>query len=40
MLAATHFDGGGHANAAGGIYIGKLENAISEFLKVIHHYVA
>ncbi|MFN5416400.1 MAG: DHH family phosphoesterase [Flavobacteriia bacterium] len=40
MLAATHFEGGGHANAAGGIYFGKLEDAISEFLKVIHHYVA
>lgn len=34
-LASRYFNGGGHANAAGGKYEGKLEDAIKLFLKVL-----
>ncbi len=37
-LAANHFSGGGHKYAAGGIYIGSLENAITTFKKLIPNY--
>ena len=30
-FAKENFDGGGHINAAGGMYKGKIENAILKF---------
>lgn len=39
-FAGKFFSGGGHANAAGGIFDGKLEDAIALFTKNIHQYVA
>lgn len=34
-LASTHFNGGGHANAAGGRWEGKLEDAIEKLKNVL-----
>lgn len=37
-LASTHFGGGGHANAAGGRWEGKLEDAIEKLKSVLPAY--
>ena len=34
LLASTHFNGGGHANASGGRFDGKIEDAIKLFFEV------
>ncbi len=39
-LASTYFNGGGHANAAGGKVEGTLADAISKFKTVLPEYVA
>jgi phosphoesterase RecJ-like protein len=38
LLSKTHFKGGGHINAAGGIYYGSIEDAIAKFKKVLPNY--
>ena len=38
LLSKTHFEGGGHVNAAGGIYHGSIEDAIAKFKKVLPNY--
>tara|TARA_B110000444_G_scaffold63106_1_gene59039 strand:- start:1482 stop:2528 length:1047 start_codon:yes stop_codon:yes gene_type:complete len=35
LLSKSHFNGGGHVNAAGGIYHGSIEDAITKFKKVL-----
>jgi phosphoesterase RecJ-like protein len=35
VLASTYFEGGGHANASGGIFRGSLDETISKFKSVI-----
>ncbi len=37
-FAATHFNGGGHKNAAGGEFYGRLEDAIALFESVLPQY--
>ena len=37
-FANTHFNGGGHINAAGGVDNGPLDNTINKFKKVIYSY--
>lgn len=39
-LAGKYFQGGGHANASGGKFEGKLEDAITLFKKVLPEYVS
>ena len=39
-LARKYFSGGGHANASGGIFSGKLEDAIQLFVKILPDYVS
>jgi phosphoesterase RecJ-like protein len=39
LLAADHFEGGGHAYASGGINFDNLEATINKLKKVIHSYV-
>ena len=39
-LAGTYFSGGGHANAAGGKFTGKLEDAIARFVQILPEYVS
>lgn len=36
-LCAKYFNGGGHANAAGGEFRGSLEEAIETFKKILYH---
>jgi len=38
LLSKKYFDGGGHINAAGGIFEGSLENAIAKFKEVLPEY--
>ena len=38
LLASTHFNGGGHANASGGRFDGKIEDAIKLFFEVAPNY--
>ena len=38
LLSKAHFNGGGHVNAAGGIFHGTLEDAIAKFKKVLPNY--
>jgi phosphoesterase RecJ-like protein len=38
ILASTHFNGGGHSNASGGRFDGKIEDAINLFLEVAPNY--
>ena len=38
-LASDHFSGGGHANASGGRFDGKMEDAIALFRKVAGNYI-
>jgi phosphoesterase RecJ-like protein len=38
-FARTFFEGGGHENAAGGVYNGTLDNAISHLKKSLHEFV-
>lgn len=37
-MAAKYFNGGGHANAAGGFFEGSLEDAITKFKEVLPEY--
>jgi len=37
-FAATHFNGGGHINAAGGEYYSSMEETISLFIKLLEQY--
>lgn len=39
-LARKHFSGGGHANASGGKFSGKLEDAIQLFIQILPAYVS
>ncbi|MES2589652.1 MAG: bifunctional oligoribonuclease/PAP phosphatase NrnA [Bacteroidota bacterium] len=39
MLANEHFNGGGHANAAGGKIVGSLDDAIKKFIQVVPNYL-
>ena len=34
-FAADHFDGGGHQNAAGAVFLGSLDDAVSKFLELL-----
>lgn len=38
-LAKEHFEGGGHLNAAGGKYVGKLAAAIDKFVTILPNFV-
>jgi phosphoesterase RecJ-like protein len=38
-LARTHFGGGGHLNAAGGKFVGKIEEAIAKFVTILPKFV-
>lgn len=38
LLSKKHFNGGGHINAAGGIYMGDLEEAIEKFKSILPDY--
>ena len=38
QLSRDHFGGGGHINAAGGIFEGTLEEAIAKLKKVLPEY--
>lgn len=38
-FSAKHFGGGGHANAAGGFFKGKLQAAIQTFIDVLPNYI-
>lgn len=38
-FARTFFEGGGHENAAGGVYNGTLDNAVSHLKKSLHEFV-
>ena len=38
LLSKKYFDGGGHINAAGGVFEGSLENAIAKFKEVLPEY--
>lgn len=40
LLASDHFNGGGHANASGGRYDGKIEDAIKLFFEVCLNYLS
>lgn len=40
QLANAHFSGGGHANASGGKFDGKLEDAIVRFKQILPQYVS
>ncbi len=35
LLSAAHFEGGGHTNAAGGKFIGNIQDAIAKFEEVL-----
>ena len=35
QIARTHFNGGGHINAAGGRYDGTIDEAVAYFRKVL-----
>ncbi|MEN7549011.1 bifunctional oligoribonuclease/PAP phosphatase NrnA [Rapidithrix thailandica] len=37
-LAAEHFNGGGHVNAAGGIYYKSLQETVDTFVKILEQY--
>lgn len=37
-FARTHYDGGGHTNAAGGRSLQNLENTVSEFISILPSY--
>lgn len=39
LLSSTYFHGGGHANAAGGKFVGSLQDAVDLFLKVIPEFL-
>jgi bifunctional oligoribonuclease and PAP phosphatase NrnA len=39
LLSQKYFSGGGHANAAGGKYVGSLKDAIDLFVRVIPEYI-
>lgn len=38
LLAKKHFNGGGHINAAGGMFMGSIEEAITQFKSVLPNY--
>tara|TARA_B100001093_G_C26829721_1_gene1015589 strand:+ start:90 stop:1118 length:1029 start_codon:yes stop_codon:yes gene_type:complete len=38
LLSKTHFEGGGHVNAAGGIFQGSLNDAVAKFKKILPMY--
>ena len=39
VMTSDHFQGGGHANAAGGKFDGTIEEAIAQFKKVVGQYI-
>ena len=39
LLAKEHFGGGGHKNAAGGKFIGKIDDAIDKFVTILPKFV-
>ena len=38
-MAKQHFSGGGHLNAAGGKFVGTLENAVEKFVTILPNFV-
>ncbi|NOQ73690.1 MAG: bifunctional oligoribonuclease/PAP phosphatase NrnA [Crocinitomix sp.] len=38
-MARNHFQGGGHRNASGGKFVGKIEDAISKFVTILPNFV-
>ncbi len=38
-LARNHFQGGGHRNASGGKFVGKMDDAISKFVTILPNFV-
>ncbi len=38
-MARNHFNGGGHLNASGGKYVGKMEDAIAKFVTILPNFV-
>lgn len=38
-MARNHFTGGGHLNASGGKYVGKMKDAISKFVTILPNFV-
>lgn len=38
LLSKKHFNGGGHINAAGGVFIGNIDDAITKFKNILPEY--
>lgn len=39
LLCKEHFEGGGHLNASGGKYVGKIEDAVQKFVTILPNFV-
>lgn len=39
QLCKNHFDGGGHLNASGGKFVGKIEDAVNHFVTILPNFV-
>jgi len=39
LLSKSNFEGGGHLNASGGKYVGKIEEAIQKFVTILPNFV-
>jgi bifunctional oligoribonuclease and PAP phosphatase NrnA len=39
LLSKAHFEGGGHLNASGGKYVGKIEDAVQKFVTILPNFV-
>ncbi|MBI3134678.1 MAG: DHH family phosphoesterase [Bacteroidetes bacterium] len=39
QLCKMHFEGGGHLNASGGKYVGKIEDAVQKFVTILPNFV-
>lgn len=39
QLSKAHFEGGGHLNASGGKYVGKIEDAVRKFVTILPNFV-
>jgi phosphoesterase RecJ-like protein len=38
-LSSQHFEGGGHLNASGGKFVGKIEDAVQKFVTILPNFV-
>jgi len=38
-LSSQHFEGGGHLNASGGKFVGKIEDAVKKFVTILPNFV-